>query len=174
MALETTVAGPNADSYGSLTEADSYFDNKRLNSDAWDDALQADQEQAMRYATIMLDQLDYVGYASTDTQALKWPRYANEALTELIRNYAINTIPAPIKYAQFEIALWLLETGGSGVAVSAGTVESVQIGDAVSVKYAQPTSGETTTSGETGTDYSGLPLQAVRYLKGLRQHAFLA
>lgn len=171
MAIDDTPAGVSANSYIDDVDAQAYFDT-RLNTDAWDDADSISQEEALLQACQILEQLDYVGQPATSTQALQWPRLADDGVT-LIRNFAITANPDPVRKAQCEVALWLLQTGGSGVAVGAGTVESVQIGQAVTVKYAQPTSGETAVD-TAGVDYSGLPLQAARFLKGLRLHSLLA
>lgn len=165
MALDTTVAGANADSYITVTDADAYFDNKRVNSDAWDDYA-GDYDELLRQACILLDQLDFVGDPITDTQALKWPRWY-ESTEELIRNYPTNAIPAPIKYAQCEIALWLADTGGT---VAAGTVSELQIGTSVKAKFATGT--ETTVN--RSIDAQGLPIEAARFLKGLRLYSVLA
>lgn len=52
---------------------------------------------------------------------------------DLIRNYATNVIPAPIKNAQCEIVLWLLKTA-SVAAVAAGAIESIKIGNSVEIR----------------------------------------
>lgn len=87
---------------------------------------------------------------------------------------ALYAVPEPVRKAQCEVALWLLETGGSGVPVSAGTVSSVAIGSAVKVTYAEPTTGTTTTSATDTVDSTGLPITAARFLKGLRLYPYLA
>jgi DnaT-like ssDNA binding protein len=166
--IDDTVAGATANSYIDVADADIYFD-ARLNTTAWDDSF--DQEAALIQACTILDQQDFIGVVSSDTQALKWPRYADDG-TSLIRNYAITSIPTPIRNAQCEIALWLLQTGGSGVAVSAGDVESLKIGSSVEVKYAAATT--TTEVNDTSVDDTGLPVQAARMLKGLRLIPVLA
>jgi len=166
--IDDTVAGAAANSYIDVADAETYFDG-RLNTTAWDDSL--DQEAALIQACQILEQQDYVGVVSSDTQALKWPRYADDAGT-LIRNYAITAIPTPIRNAQCEVALWLLQTGGSGVAVSAGDVESMKIGNSVEVKYAATTAA--TEVNDTSVDDTGLPVQAARFLKGLRLIPVLA
>jgi hypothetical protein len=86
---------------------------------------------------------------------------------------ALYAIPAPIKQATFEVALWLLQTGGSGISVSAGDVESLKIGNSVEVKYAAAATAATEVN-DTSTDDTGLPVQAARFLKGLRLIPVLA
>lgn len=82
---------------------------------------------------------------------------------DLIRNYATNLIPIPIKNAQCELALALLAAGGE--AAAAGTISSLKIGHSVEIGYASGSSGEFV---DTSVDSSGLPIQAARFLKGLR------
>lgn len=132
--------------HGTLTEAEDYFSTMRLNATAWDDSLY--QEVALEQAALILEQQDYIAEPWSDAQVLKW------------------------KYAQFEVALWLLQTGGSGVAVSAGDVESLKIGNSVEVKYAAGSA--TTEVNDTSVDDTGLPVAAARFLKGLRLIPVLA
>lgn len=168
MALDATVAGANANSYLTMTEADALA-AEHPDGHIWVEA--TDGEKNLLWSCQKLEEHDYVGHAATDTQALKWPRYAGDDGTELIRNYAIDTIPMPIKRAQFEVALWRIDTGG--VTVASGDVDSVKIGSSVEVKYATASS-DTTTSSDIPVDYTGLPLAAARHLKGLRLMAVLA
>jgi hypothetical protein len=76
---------------------------------------------------------------------------------------ALYAIPLPIKQATFEVALSMLAAGGE--AVAAGAVSSLKIGSSVEVKYAESSSGEAV---DTSADDTGLPIQAARFLKGLR------
>lgn len=89
---------------------------------------------------------------------------------DLIRNYPTNVIPPPIQHAQCEIALWLASTGGTSAA-AAGAISELQIGNSVKAKFG---SSEGSISSSLGMDYSGLPLEAARFLKGLRLHSVLA
>lgn len=91
---------------------------------------------------------------------------------DLIRNYPTNVIPPPIQYAQLEIALWLAEGGGSASAAAAGSVTELQIGNSVKAKFGNAEGTSTTST--LGVDYTGIPLQAARFLKGLRLHSVLA
>lgn len=74
--LIATVGGSTSNSYVTLTEAKTYF-LRRLYTDAWDNASDEEQENALLAATMQLDQLDYVGSPVTTFQALKWPREAH-------------------------------------------------------------------------------------------------
>lgn len=158
MAIDATPGSATANSYITLVDAQAYFDT-RLNTDAWEDS--SLQEEALLQACLRLEQYDYVGVVVTDTQILKWPRMFNDE-GDLIRNYPINAVPMPIKQAQCELALALLDLGSESVA--AGTVSSLKIGNSVEVKYA---TGSTAVV-DTSVDWTGLPIQAARFLKGLR------
>lgn len=80
--------------------------------------------------------------------------------------------PTPIRNAQCEIALWLLQTGGSGVSISAAGIKSMKIGNSVEIQYE---TGTTTSAViDTSIDPTGLPIQAARFLKGLRLYSVLA
>lgn len=151
-----------------------------MNFDVWDASLE--QEQALLYACLMLDRYDYIGLpvyntadedgyqsASVLTQALKWPRQLSNG--ELVRNYPVNLVPTPIKYAQFEAALYYIQTGGAVVAVAAGAVESLKIGNSIEAKYSTGSGGGSVVS--TTTDQTGLFIDAARYLKGLRLYAVI-
>ena len=165
MAIDASIGGVAANSYGTRAEADAYFVN-HPSFDTWDAILDADQEALMIHATRLLDQFDYIGDPATTTQALQWPRIDND-LFDIV--WANNVIPPKLKYAEFEIALWLQQSGG--VAVAAGTVSELDIGSSVKVKYSAGSSGGFV---DTSVDPTGLPIQAARYLKGLRLYALLA
>jgi len=182
MTIVATPGASNANSFITLIGADDYLTDVRLNSTAWIDATATEQEEALLQACLILETLDYVGipyqttvnedgYLSTSPQALKWPRVLNDD-GDLVRNYPVNINPVPIQYAQCEIALWLLQTGGSGVSVSAAGIKSMKIGNSVEIQY--DTGSTTSAVVDTSVDPTGLPIQAARYLKGLRLYAVLA
>lgn len=81
---------------------------------------------------------------------------------------SLYAVPTPIKNAQCETALWLLQTGSDagGVSGSEGLAE-VDLGP-IKLKYG---AGD---SGGFVTDPTGLPIQAARFLKGLRLLAIAA
>lgn len=85
---------------------------------------------------------------------------------DLVRNYATNVIPAPIKNAQCEIVLWLLSSSaviGSGG--SRETLASVKI-EEITLKY---------NSAQVAAGFvDGLPIEAARLLAGLRLPSVLA
>lgn len=99
----TTPGASNANSYGSLEEADAYFEG-HVASETWAD-LDEDRKKALLvYATRILEMAGWSGdsYKSTAEQSLSFPR------TDLydVDGYEIEGIPEKLKWAQFEIALW--------------------------------------------------------------------
>jgi hypothetical protein len=175
-ALIVTPGGTTSNSYGTLAEAQTYF-SRKLYTDSWDAATNQQRELALLMAAERLEQLDYVGIVVDEDQAMKWPRQLNEA-GDLIRTYAITTIPTPVKHAQFEMAHWILQTeGGSSVIAGAGDIESLKIGNSVEVKYSgdtAPATTATTTVDPTAVDWAGVPITVARMLAGLRLIPVLA
>jgi hypothetical protein len=162
MPIDATVGGVASNSYGTEAEADTYFTD-HPSFDAWDAA--TDQVAMLIYATRLLEDLDYIGDRATTTQALEWPRIEND-LYEV--PFAANVIPPKLKYAQFETALWVVQSGG--VAVAAGTLTSLKIGKSIEAGYSAGSSA----SVDTTVGPSGLPTRAEKYLKGLRLIPVLA
>lgn len=116
MALDTTVGGASADSYGTLAAFQAWVTAQgltALNGD--DDAQNAD----MRRAAVFLDQeYIFVGYKVTSTQARAWPRYVN-VLDPDGFSIPSDSIPNPIILAQFEIA-HVINQGNDLLAFTAG------------------------------------------------------
>ena len=106
MAIITTPGAIDANSYATLVEADAYHAN-RLHNSAWTGASDATKESALIWATNLLDaNMGWHGYATTDTQALDWPR------TGVVdkNGYTIDSdvIPQDLKNAQSELAFLLI------------------------------------------------------------------
>jgi hypothetical protein len=92
-----------------------------LNADAWNGETDDDQKvRALIDATREINLLSYRGYASTDTQALTWPRaYAEipaEDATVADTYYLTTEIPQRIKDAVCELALQFLIAGTTDLA----------------------------------------------------------
>lgn len=104
MALDTTIGGPNADSFVSLADANSYH-NARLHNDEWDDASPTEREVALKWATRLLDGVDWLGRQWSDTQALRWPRIEVPDREGSYWDY--DEIPKFLREATSELA-WLL------------------------------------------------------------------
>lgn len=134
MALDATVGGASANSYGTVAEADTYF-GERLFTTTWDGLSSADKESALIWATRIIggrvtedwsqvelpqdatkriltdikgDDESYVvwiGSPATSTQALSWPRSGIKNANGF--DFPDDEIPSQLKYFQFEVALKL-------------------------------------------------------------------
>ena len=111
MAFDATIGGTSSNSYGTLEEADSYFED-RPEAAAWN-VLSANQEGWLIAATDRLEQLTYQGDRTTSTQALSWPR-ANVVVDGVLLDDW--EIPARLKRSQFTLALLLAEESESRLA----------------------------------------------------------
>lgn len=109
------------DAYGSLSEANNYFDN-RLRSVPWKRANSNDKRSALHEATQMIDRLNFAGNKTDPVQVHQFPRAPIAAPTQIVVNEsgipvtlastddsADSVIPTDIKYACFEIAMKLIQ-----------------------------------------------------------------
>jgi len=123
MALDSTVGGPNADSYASLTEFKDYADKVGYDYSEKEDS---EIEVAMRKATQYLDRAyrgKWKGFRTDRDQSLAWPRTSN---ADLPTNYLTpsfttgvidedgyeiptNVIPGQVKEAEFEATFLALD-----------------------------------------------------------------
>lgn len=107
--LDATPGGATANSYGTLAEANAYFQTRAF-AEAWttltDDARKT---TALITVTERLERLAYTGERTSDAQALKFPR--ENCYTSDGERQASNVVPRRVKLAQFEYALALV--GGS-------------------------------------------------------------
>lgn len=163
MAIIATSGGATSNSYGTLQEADAYFSN-HPDFDIWNES--SNQEEALIWAAMRLDEYDFIGAIATTTQALKWPRISDEVFDIV---WTDTEIPLRLKYAQFELALERLRDLESGTSTGDQPVSSLKIGNSVEVRY--DTSGSTV---DTSIDFSSLSIQAARHLRGLRIPALFA
>ena len=127
-----TLKSATANSYATLAEADTYFETAP-SSATWDNKSDDQKNRALISACRWIDSLNYYGDRCDESQALKWPR----------NNYHVDnvellctSIPASIKYAQYELARALANetdavTGNKG---TDGVYEEVKLGD-IEVKY---------------------------------------
>ena len=102
MALDATIGGTSADTYGTLAEADAYFADRQ--ADAWG-ASDTVKEMALRKAATYLDNVGrgkWKGIRVSRDQAMAWPR--SYAIDSDGYSYEADTIPVVLKYAQFEAA----------------------------------------------------------------------
>lgn len=121
-----------ADSYISLTDADTYFTNHGSPA-VWTGASDPQQEAALRFATAWLDgQYTWVGLVKTSTQALAWPRiggYDSEG-----RAVDEASVPRRVKEAVCEVALAHLGSALNAALERGGAVKREQVG-AIAVEY---------------------------------------
>ena len=130
--INATLKSETANSYVTLTEANSYFE-PAPESSTWTNKTDDQKNRALIAATRWIDTLVYYGDRCDNGQALKFPR----------NNYKVDdveltctTIPNNIKYAQYELARALANdtdaiTGNTG---TDGNIEEVKLGD-IQVKY---------------------------------------
>lgn len=121
--MPTLVATPKsttANSYATVADADTYFD-ERLNSSNWTGAVADDKARALIMATRRIDSEEFYGYKTTDGQALKWPREG--AYNDDDEEYDTDTVPAIVEQATYELAVYLLNSGTSDPFVDTGLEE---------------------------------------------------
>ena len=124
MALDTTVGGVNADSYGTLAEYEGYALGMGWTLAATDDG----NEINMRKGAVVNDRKNqFIGMKQYQFQALSWPRLVND----LVDSWPVDpdTIPLDIKHAQFEMS-FILQGGLDPFATieTSTTSESIKVG----------------------------------------------
>jgi hypothetical protein len=114
MSLVSTVGGSTSNSYVSLADAETYFDD-RINSAVngnWENTsagvarTDAEKSAALVTASRRIDEEQFVGYKVSTTQALKFPRYG--AYDEDGIPFSTTAIPEVVKQATCLTALELL------------------------------------------------------------------
>ena len=130
--INATVKGENANSYVTLTEANSYFETVP-DSTTWDNKTVDQKNRSLISATRWIDSFVYYGDRCDDGQALKFPR--NNYQVDGVE-LACSKIPNNIKYAQYELARALANdtdaiTGTTG---NQGNIAEAKLGD-LEVKY---------------------------------------
>ena len=130
--INATVKGENANSYVTLTEANSYFETVP-DSTTWDNKTVDQKNRSLIAATRWIDSFVYYGDRCDDGQALKFPR--NNYQVDGVE-LACSKIPNNIKYAQYELARALANdtdaiTGTTG---KEGNISEAKLGD-LEVKF---------------------------------------
>ena len=130
--INATVKGENANSYVTLTEANSYFETVP-DSTTWDNKTDDQKNRSLIAATRWIDSFVYYGDRCDDGQALKFPR--NNYQVDGVE-LACSKIPNNIKYAQYELARALANdtdaiTGTTG---KEGNISEAKLGD-LAVKF---------------------------------------
>lgn len=109
--VETGTASATAESYISVTDADTYFTNR--GDTVWTALLTPAKEAALRKATDYMAGrygLQWAGVRKTDTQALDWPRYRvvrhdAASMAYGVLYYADDAVPVAVQRACAELAV---------------------------------------------------------------------
>ena len=130
--IDATIKGANANSYVTLTEANSYFETVSSSS-TWTDKTDDQKNRSLIESTRWIDTLVFYGDRCDSGQALKFPR--NNYQVDGVE-LSCSTIPQNIKYAQFELARALANDTGAitGTTGKDGNFSEVKLGD-IQVKY---------------------------------------
>jgi hypothetical protein len=116
----------NTDSYVTLAEAETYF-LSRIDTAAWTAGTPEQKEQSLATAARMLNELIWVGVATSDSQLLAFPRngeYLEPILGKVIQLNPAE-VPRRIKDAQCEQAYHLLNN--DGLLDNTGTVSKIKV-----------------------------------------------
>ena len=130
--INATIKSETANSYVTLTEANSYFETVP-DSSTWTNKTDDQKKRSLISATRWIDTFVFQGDRCDENQALKFPR-TNYQVDRV--ELSCSTIPLNIKYAQYELARALANdtdamTGNTG---TDGNIEEVKLGD-IQVKY---------------------------------------
>ena len=120
--IDATAGGANANSYITLTEANTFVEAMIESTDVgkWTTGTDDSRNRALTAAAERLDRERFLGARATDTQARQWPRtgvrkpdtYVNTYATgfpfRISEDYFTDTeIPDQVKRAQIELAVYL-------------------------------------------------------------------
>lgn len=131
---------PDANSYSSRADAQTYFDD-RLGSDAWEDATDNEKDQSLVTATRMIDRVPFEGEKTSDSQPLEWPRTG--ATDKDGNELPDDELPEVLLEAVYELALALLEQPTLASSVSTGSnIKRLKAGSA-EIEYFKATTGTT-------------------------------
>ena len=125
--LDATVGGANANTYITLSDANTFIEGLVLNDDtvAWDNSSTDNKNRALFTAAQRIDREKFLGARVADTQALEWPRsgvrkpdtytnlYGLSFPNRLVADYYLDTeIPDRVKHAQVFLAVYLNNNRG--------------------------------------------------------------
>jgi|TARA_R100001443_G_scaffold25784_3_gene38828 hypothetical protein len=170
--IDATAGGADANSYMTLSEADTFVEAMISSSDVskWTTGNDDSRNRALTAAAQRLDRERFLGARATDTQALQWPRtgvrkpdtYVNTYATgfpfRISDDYFTDTeIPDQVKRAQIEMAVYLKNN-----------VDGISLGGLEDFKNVKIGSLDVTPdkTGAIGADR--VPPMFERYLTGLR------
>ena len=136
--INATIKSETANSYVTLTEANTYFETVP-DSSTWTNKTDDQKKRSLISATRWIDTLVFYGDRCDDGQALKFPR--NNYQVDGVE-LACSKIPNNIKYAQYELARALANdtdaiTGTTG---KEGNISEAKLGD-LAVKFSTSSQG---------------------------------
>ena len=136
--INATIKDANANSYVTLTEANSYFETVP-DSSTWTNKTDDQKNRSLISATRWIDSFVYYGDRCDDGQALKFPR--NNYQVDGVE-LACTLIPQNIKYAQYELARALANDTNAitGTTGKEGNISEAKLGD-LAVKFSTSTQG---------------------------------
>jgi hypothetical protein len=136
--LTATLAGPDSNSYVSLTDADAIAGNLPFYAE-WAAAPEEDRTIALIISTNWLETLDYIGDRCTGTQNLKWPREKGScdgiATTCSVIPYKIRQTEVMLAMAYISNPNSFPDTGGGGSVAPTGTYVKRQKLDVLEIEY---------------------------------------
>jgi hypothetical protein len=129
LTLIATPGASNANSYCTLEESNAYHE-AHVYGDSWVNGDEDANTRALIWATRLLDeQMDWKGYPTSTTQALRWPR-----IQVLDRDGHLylpqDAIPTFLKQATAELARYLLaedRTTERGFGITSVTADTVSV-----------------------------------------------
>ena len=143
VSIDATAGGASANSYITLTEANTFVEAMISSTDVskWTTGTDDTRNRALAAAAQRLDRERFLGAKATDTQSMQWPRtgvrkpdtYVNTYATgfpfRISEDYFTDTeIPDQIKRAQIELAVYL-KNNVDGIGLGGlEDFKSVQIG----------------------------------------------
>jgi hypothetical protein len=114
-------------SYATVLEADSYFEDK-LGGEDWIDLEDSVKSQALITATSLLDDKSWIGIIADSSQSLAWPRIGSFFDPKLGYVVALDSteVPTRIITALYELALHL--SANTDVLSSSSSVTDIEVG----------------------------------------------
>ena len=172
VSIDATAGGASANSYITLTEANTFVEAMISSSDVskWTTGNDDSRNRALAAAAQRLDRERFLGARATDTQALQWPRTGVRKPDTYVNTYASGfpfcisddyftdgEVPDQVKRAQIEMAVYLKNN-----------VDGISLGGLEDFKNVKIGNLDVTPdkAGAIGADR--VPPMFERYLTGLR------
>ena len=172
VSIDATAGGASANSYITLTEANTFVEAMISSSDVskWTTGEDDSRNRALAAAAQRLDRERFLGARATDTQALQWPRTGVRKPDTYVNTYATGfpfrisddyftdeEVPDQVKRAQIEMAVYLKNN-----------VDGISLGGLEDFKNVKIGNLDVTPdkAGAIGADR--VPPMFERYLTGLR------